>query len=340
MLRLIKPLMIAALAFVVVGSSRARACSPPPAAPPTAVPKVGATGVSTATSIVVLSANEPFGLSLLVNGQSVAVPRWTALGSGVDEGKGPTSFWQLEMGLLEGTAEYVLSMPGGDGGATVLTDFTTAAGYDKAAGTPPNLREFHLWRVRYPVADIASGNCVFAEYQTFITIDYDPATIPNTEPSSVVQTFVLDPQTGGTRQTFVYRGEDPFTGLAPVGDYPLPLGEWQPDLDPTRVYCLAIGASGDGNLARLPVGGNQLCTTVTQLSATGAAPAPGTNGAQGDSGCGCSTVGPAPLVSLPSVGAMILIRGRAGNPPSTKTREGRQMIRWVPTGRARSRGSW
>lgn len=155
-----------------------------------------------------LSPTEPFGLSLLVNGQSVAVSRWTALGSGVDEGTGPTSFWQLEIGaatgLLEGSAEYVLSLPGGDGGAAVLTDFTTAAGYDKAAGTAPNLRELHLWRVRYPVADIASGNCVFAEYQTFITVDYDPATIPNTDPSSVVQTFALVPQTGGTRQTFVY----------------------------------------------------------------------------------------------------------------------------------------
>ncbi len=311
MLRLIKPFMIAAVAFLVVGSPPARACSPPQPAPPTALPRVGATGVSTATSIVVLSPNEPFGLSLLVNGQSVAVSRWTALGSGVDEAKGPTSFWQLEMGaangLLDGTAEYVLSLPGGDGGATVLTDFTTAAGYDKAAGTAPNLRDFHLWRVRYPVADIASGNCVFAEYQTFITVDYDPATIPNTEPASVVQTFALVPQTGGAQQTFVYTGADPFTGLAPVGDYPLPLGEWQPDLDPTRVYCLTVSASGDGNLARLPVGGNQICTSVTQLSAAGAAPAPGTGGGQGDSGCGCSTMGPAHLMPLPSVAAMILI---------------------------------
>ena len=311
MLRLIKAFIIAAVAILVVGSPPARACSPPQAAPPTALPKVGTTGVSTATSIVVLSPNEPFGLSLLVNGQSVAVPRWTALGSGVAEGKGPTSFWQLATGaatgLLDGTAEYVVSLPGGDGGATVLSDFTTAAGYDKAAGTAPNLREFHLWRVRYPVADIASGNCVFAEYQTFITVDYDPATIPNTEPASVVQTFALVPQTGGTQQTFVYTGSDPFTGLAPVGDYPLPLGEWQPDLDPTRVYCLAVSASGDGNLARLPVEGNRICASVTQLSAAGAAPAPGTHGAQGDSGCGCSTSGPAHLEPLTSVAAMLLI---------------------------------
>jgi len=320
MLRLVKPArrgaviaaaMIVTGAFLVVESSSARACSPAQAAPLTALPKIGATGVSTATSIVVLSPTEPFGLSLLVNGQNVAVPRWTALGSGVDQGEGPTSFWQLWIGatpgLLDGTAEYVLSLPGNDGGATVLTDFTTAAGYDKSAGTAPNLREFHLWRVRYPVADIASGNCVFAEYQTFITVGYDPATIPNTEPSSVVQAFALTPQTGGTQQTFVYTGSDPFTGLAPVGDYPLPLGEWQPDLDPTRMYCLTLSASGDGNLARLSAPGNQLCANVTQLSAAGAPPAPEQNGGQGDAGCGCSTVGPAPLISLPSVAGMILV---------------------------------
>jgi len=310
MLRLIKPFMIVIVARLFVGSSAAHACSPARAAPSIALPKTGATGVSTATSIVVLSPTEPFGLSLLVNGQSVAVSRWTALGSGIDEGLGPTSFWQLSIatttGLLDGTSEYVLSLPGGDGGATVLTDFTTAAGYDKAAGTAPNLRDVHLWRVRYPVADIASGNCVFAEYQTFITVDYDPATIPNTEPASVVQTFGLVPQTGGAQQTFVYRGADPWKGLAPVGDYPLPLGDWQPDLDPTRVYCLGMSASGDGNLARLPVPGNRLCTNVTQLSATGAAPAPGTGGAEGDTGCGCSTTGPAQLMPLPS-GALAIL---------------------------------
>ena len=309
--RLANPLMFATVAFLVVETSPARACSPPRAAAPTALPKIGATGVSTATSIVVISPAEPFGLSLLVNGQSVPVSRWTALGSGVEEGGGTTSFWRLDIGtapdLLAGTAEYGLSLPGGDGGATVLTDFTTAAGYDKAAGTAPNLRDVHLWRVRYPVADIASGNCVFAEYQTFITVDYDPGTIPNTEPASVVQMFALAPQTGGAQQTFVYVGADRFTGLAPVGDYPLPLGDWQPDLDPTRVYCLSVSAFGDGDLARLPVSGNQLCTNVTQLSAAGAAPAPGTGGAQGDTGCGCSTTGSAHFEPLPSVAAMILV---------------------------------
>ena len=65
-----------------------------------------------------------------------------------------------------------------------MTRFTTAAGYDKIEGTAPVVNAVHLWRVRYPVADIGSGNCVFAEYHGFITVDYDPGTVPNTPAAS------------------------------------------------------------------------------------------------------------------------------------------------------------
>jgi hypothetical protein len=279
----------------------------PPAA--TAIPRAGATAVSTATSIIVVSPREPFGVGVFANGQAVTVSGWTALGSGVDALGGGTSFWQLSLAstdaMLAASADYVVTLPasGVDGGAATLTTFSTAAGYDKTAGTAANLRGFQLWRVRYPVADIASGNCVFAEYASFVTVDYDPATIPNTLPGSVIQTFQLSPDTGGTTQTFVYTGDSPFTGLAPSGAYPLPLGQWQPDLDPTRRYCLAIGAIGDGNLARLATGSNRVCTDVVQLSAAGAPSPPSVGGAAGadagssntgeppSTGGGCSTAG-------------------------------------------------
>jgi hypothetical protein len=227
-----------------------------------------------------VSSREPFGVSALANGQAATVSGWRAIGSGIDGSGGPTSFWQLSVGLLAASADYVVTLPAGgtDGGAATLTTFSTAAGYDKAAGTAANLRSVHLWRVRYPVADIASGNCVFAEYASFVTVDYDPATIPNTTPGSVIQSFQLRPDTGGTSQTFVYTGDAPFTGLAPSGAYPLPLGQWQPDLDPTRRYCLAISAMGDGDLARLGTGSNQVCADVVQLSATGAPPPPAIGG--------------------------------------------------------------
>lgn len=294
-------LLVPALAALLGAPARARACGPGQPSAPTALPRTGATGVSTATSIIVLSPNEPFGLSLVAGGQEVPLAGWTALGSGADEVLGATSFWELRMGMLLGTTQYVLSLPGGDAGATPLTDFTTAAGYDKVAGTAPNLRGFQLWRVRYPVADIASGNCVFAEYQSFITIDYDPATVPNTPPASVVHAFRLAPMTGGEQQTFVYTGGDAFTGLAPSGAYPLPLGQWQPELDPTRRYCLSVSAFGDGDQARLPLGSNQVCADVTQLSATGAPPPPGAGGG------GCTAAGDANLGRPVSLAALILV---------------------------------
>lgn len=258
---------------------------------------------------MVLSPNEPFGLNLLVNGQARTLFGWTALGRGVDDVLGATSFWQLQIeaasSMLDAAAEYTLSLPAGDAGVGDLTDFTTAAGYDKIPGTAPTLRALHLWWVRYPVGDIGSGNCVFAEYQSFITIDYDPATVPNTAPSSVIHIFGLSPKTGGPQQTFVFTGSTAFTGLAPSGDYPLPSGQWQPELDPTREYCLGISAFGDGDLARGRLSSNAVCATVTQLAATGATLAPGT----GDAGSGCSAAGTLQVresLSLTAVSLLVL----------------------------------
>ncbi len=253
-------------------------------------------GVSPATSIVVVSPREPFGVTVLANGQPVPVSGWFAMGSGLDVTGGATSFWRLQLGgpngLLAPSTDYaVTGMPGADGGAAILTTFSTAAAYDKTPGTAANVRAVRLWRVRYPVADIASGNCVFAEYAGFITVDYDPATLPNTAPESVIQTFQLSPETGGTTQTFVFTGSQPFTGLAPSGDYPTPIGAWRPDLDPTRRYCLAVSSVGDGDLANLGAGSNRVCADVVQLSAKGAPPPPGAGTTGGGSGGGCSVAG-------------------------------------------------
>ena len=336
---------LVALALTLVGQARhARACSPDQAPAATAIPRAGATAVSTATSIVIVSQREPFGVNVLANGQVATVSRWSAIGSGIDGSGGPTNFWQLFLGSPDGmlapSTDYVVTWPAGtaDGGDATLTTFSTAAGYDKTAGTPANLRSFHLWRVRYPVADIASGNCVFAEYASFVTVDYDPATLPNTPPGSVIQTFQLVPDTGGTLQTFVYTGDTPFTGLAPSGAYPLPLGRWQPDLDPTRRYCLAVSAIGDGNLANLGAGSNQLCADVVQLAATGAPPPPAigidggstgtTGGGLGGSSGGCATAGtPAGWLGLAAAAAGLCLgvrtgrrrRARAGDQRATTT---------------------
>jgi hypothetical protein len=261
---------------------------------PTAIPRSGATNVSTATSLTVILAGQPSGLSLTAGGQNVPLSFPVSLG----RGPGGATVWQMHAAtadsMLAGGTEHVLTQQTAPGVTVELTRFTTAAGYDKAAGVAPVLRAVHLWRVRYPVADIASGNCVFSEYHGFITVDYDPATVPNTPPTSVVYAFQLVPKNGGSAQTFINAG-DPFTGLAPEGTYPLPLGDWQPELDPTRQWCLSISAFGDGDLARLPLGSQQVCAEVEQLSAAGAPPPPtiggGTGGAPTGGGTGGSPIG-------------------------------------------------
>jgi hypothetical protein len=277
--------MVAAGVGSALGGSPARACGPLAPLSPIALPRSGATAVSTATSLIVLSRAEPTGLTLLAGGQNVALSAPVSLGGGADGSLGPASFWQVRPldGMLPGNVEHVLTATFA-GGTVEATRFTTGAGYDKVEGVAPVARAVHLWRVRYPVADIASGNCVFAEYHGFITVDYAPATVPSTPPASVVHTFRLAPETGGSAQQFSYTGEAAFTGTEPTGAYPLPTAPWQPELDPTRRYCLGISAFGDGDLARLPLQSQSVCADVVQLSAAGAPPPPGV-GSGGDGGC-------------------------------------------------------
>lgn len=296
--------LLGSLALLVCAAapSAAEACGPLAPLAPGGIPRSGATGVSTATSVVVFSRGAPTGFTLQAGGQDVPLAPPTDLGGGYEGSNGPAQFWQLRPatadGMLIPSVEHVLTATS-QGSMVEVTRFTTAAGYDKAEGVAPVLNGVHLWRVRYPVADIASGNCVFAEYHGFITVDYVAATVPNTPPSSVIHTFRLVPKTGGSAQTFVYAGETPFTGLEPVGDYPVPIGAWQPELDPTREYCLGMSAFGDGDIARSMLTSQEVCASVVQLSAAGAPP-PGGTGSGG--GCGCAVTGRASS----SVGPLLL----------------------------------
>jgi MYXO-CTERM domain-containing protein len=120
--------------------------------------------------------------------------------------------------------------------------------------------------------------------------------VPNTAPGSVVHAFRLVPKNGGAGQTFLYTGETPFTGTEPMGAYPAPISAWLPELDPTRSYCLTVGASGDGDLARLPVESQTICADVVQLSAAGAPPPPQTGG--GGGGCSVAGAGPGARAAL------------------------------------------
>ena len=288
-----KAVLAGVLAALVweMGASPAQACGPLAPLSPVALPRPGATGVSTATSLIVLSRSELIGLTLQAGGQNVALSAPVKIGLGADRAVGPATFWRVQAldGMLPGMAEHVLTATF-QGSSVEVTRFTTAAGYDKAEGVPALARAVHLWRVRYPVADIASGNCVFSEYHGFITVDYDPATVPNTPSGSVVHTFHLAPETGGSEQQFTYTGDVPFAGTEPMGAYPMPTALWQPELDPTRRYCLRISASGDGDLARLRLDSRAVCADVVELSATGAPP-PSPRGGGGGGSCAIAETG-------------------------------------------------
>jgi len=300
--------------------SAAEACGGPPPYMPIGLPRPAATAVSTATSIVVIWQGQPAGLALQAAGQDVPLAEAFGLGLGAEGFNRALSFWQVRpataSGLLAPSAEHVLTATY-QGSTVEVTRFTTAAGYDKAEGVAPIVRALQLWRVRYPLSDIGSGNCVFAEYHGFLTVDYDPATVPNTPPASVVQTFRLAPKTGGGAQVFNYVGDAPFAGLAPSGDHPLPLGLWQPELDPTLEYCLTISASGDGDIARLRLESQPVCATVAQLSASGAPPSPVISGAGGAGGSGgCSVAGDAGAVPALVVASLAFVRALRRRPRS------------------------
>lgn len=271
------------------------ACSPRQPAAPTALPASGATNVSTATSIIVIAGSPQAHVTLHANGQPVPLLAPVSIGGGATSVGWTAGYWQLRPstpdGMLVPDAEHVLRAVKQDGSEVELTRFTTASGYDKTEAVAPSIRNVRFWRVRYPLSDIASGNCVFAEYHGFIHVDYEAAQIPNTPASSHVYTFRLAPKTGGSAQAFTYAGPDLFKGTEPSGDHPSPVGLWQPELDPSREYCLTISAVGDGDIARLPAVSAPACAAVTQLSATGAPPPAGMAGQGGTNNAPPSTGG-------------------------------------------------
>jgi len=244
-------------------------------------------------------------LELTAGGQPVAVTK-EQLGVSVDSSLRDTKVWRLKTAdFLAPMTEHVLSnLDDIDAGAIdrfELTHFTTAAGYDKLPSVPAKPHSLELWRVRYPLDEIASGNCVFGEYRGYIRIDYDPASIPNTTPAGTVYSISLAPKTGGTAQTFYFTGDDLFKGKSPEPD-PHALDRWQLELDPTREYCATITAFGDGDLARLPTVSEPICASVGQLSSSDAGANQGTlpDAAGGSPDSASGSVGGDTITSTPT----------------------------------------
>jgi MYXO-CTERM domain-containing protein len=269
---------IVCLAAMLAASSLARparACSAdnPDAVIPTALPRDGATEVPTATSFVIVSGRMPTEVALTAGGVDVPLgaPAYIGVGQSMD-GDELNDYWQVKAtAFLPASSTLVLSMADPHGGRVVLTTIQTAAGYDKAPGTPATLKSLTLTRVRYPLSEIASGDCVFSEYMGYISFDYDAGMIPGTPADSIVNTITLWAQHGGAAdQGWTFAGPRAWASDPPGDFQPFSSGEWSPFLDPTLTYCAAITSFGQGDLARLPVVSNMVCAKVDQVSMPGA----------------------------------------------------------------------
>ncbi|MFO0571479.1 MAG: hypothetical protein U0263_37965 [Polyangiaceae bacterium] len=276
-----------------VSLPEAQACSSLGFGPARAWPPHGSLDVSPATSIFVLgsAASNPK-LSLTRGGQPVVLGLSEVSGFYPSTGK----LFRVDLpDVLEPSTEYVLtgpanygSPPGEDAGANVeLTRFTTAASYDKTPGTAPVISSLKLWRVRYALDEIGSGNCVFAEYHSYAELEFEPAVIPHTTTAGMLYTLTIAPATGGSTSTLAFSGDAPFRGHDVSHDpYPSALAsERFLELDPSREYCARLSARGDGDNARLPVESELVCAKVGEVCAPGALCSPSSGGDDGSSGC-------------------------------------------------------
>jgi MYXO-CTERM domain-containing protein len=236
------------------------------------------------------SASTPAGLTLQADGQAVTMPGIALLGSGVSGGS--ATFWRISS-YLQASTTYVLSNTTG-GATSELTRFTTTPSYDKNPGQAPVLDNLRLWRVRYPVSQIAAGGCVFAEYEGYIDLNYQDGSLPGTPAEEVITVLTLAPKTGGDSQTFVFAGLSHFEGAplydsatgavvdVPDGGVPSPVyALWKPALEPDREYCATLTLYGRNDQAMGNVVSNSVCAAVMNVSA---GPDTGGNGST-SSGC-------------------------------------------------------
>lgn len=263
------------------GARQAAACGGRATAAATALPTAGATTVSPHTSIILLGGTSiPADLSFEANGLPLPLPAISVIGDGVAN-LGLARYWRLET-ELEPSTEYVLRGRGDGGAVRELTRFSTASGYDKAAGTPPVLKQLRLWQVRYDRALVAGGSCVFDEFEGYVDLKHDEGALPGTPLGEVVQVVTLAPKSGGATQSFVFPGGAPYPtpieALLTGGDPGRPtaatpaLAAWRPVLLADREYCARITIYGRNDRAIAPVQSNELCAPVVAIDDRTAVP--------------------------------------------------------------------
>ena len=158
------------------------------------------------------------------------------------------------------------------------------------------LENLRLWRIHYPVDQIAAGGCVFGEYEGYIDLNYQDGSLPGTPAEEVISVLRLAPKTGGSSQTFVFAGTTHFEGApqlwdpataafadVPDGGLPSPVyALWKPVLEPDREYCATLTLYGRNDLAMASVTSNSVCAAVINATATP------DNGSVGKPSSGCA----------------------------------------------------
>lgn len=313
-----------ALAVAVVASlhvGEALACSGTiPVDVPRVIPADGSTGVSTASSIYVLTSSDADSFTLSAGGRAIALGRAESLGNDL---RGRT-VWRLTPtsepngSMLQPSTEYIVSQVGkpSDGGtAGFASRFTTGAGYDKEPGTAPVVKSLRFFRVRYPIEEIGAGRCVFDEYVGYLAFELDPATIPNTPPEGVLYEAQVRPKNGSFVQSIRFTGDDPFVGRDPTQDpYPRLGEDWTLELDAAREYCLSLDARGDGERARPPLVSELVCAPVEEIVMPGAGAAHGAaSAAESNAGCNMAARGDGGHAGeLAALAALLAARRRGG----------------------------
>jgi hypothetical protein len=205
--------------------------------------------------------------------------------------------------VVSGPAEYVAWFGHGPqldaGGPVELSRFTTASGPRKTLdGSAPVVTKLSLLRVRYPISEIGSGDCVFDEYIGYVAYDFHEATFPGVDARAIVHHARLRPKNGSSEQSLLFVGDDQRyprdVRALPIPD---PGTDWMVDLDPTREYCLTLDAMPNGERGQTLVS-EPLCAKVEELTRPGVDA--GTSDTPASGGGGCAASGG---VSRPSNGA-------------------------------------
>jgi hypothetical protein len=237
---------------------------------PLAFPASGATGVSPQSSLFVVtpSVNTP---TLVLEENGVALPsvQVSLLGQGELGSKNGT-FWRLSpqaspSSPLVPSSSYALKILLGNATSTItLTQFTTAASYDKQPGQAAVLSALRLWRVHYAPDEIGGGSCVFSEYVGYVDLDYQDASIPNTPAEEVINVIRLASRQSLDEQSFVVAGGHFGGVMEGPGGVPH-AGSWTPPLMPGEEYCATVTSYGRNDLAMPVVVSDPICAKVQDV---------------------------------------------------------------------------